>query len=209
MRDEELAKEARQEEERIQEQKRQEEARRQEQQRLEEEEERQREEEERRASMPKTTMADVVQEELTDAQREALQYTSNPEKLLRNSRALPTYEEEEAPGSTIRMPEREELMEAARQELMEEEKIRLPKEQAEKKLSGAKEEQKPVRRGRFGSRYSEKAAAARNEGEELEEQQEQQEQYQLNRHGLQIHFLIYQMEKKQQQIHRNLHRLLQ
>ena len=171
MRDEELAKEARQEEERIQEQKRQEEARRQEQQRLEEEEERQREEEERRASMPKTTMADVVQEELTDAQREALQYTSNPEKLLRNSRALPTYEEEEAPGSTIRMPEREELMEAARQELMEEEKIRLPKEQAEKKLAGAKEEQKPVRRGRFGSRYSEKAAAARNEGEELEEQE--------------------------------------
>ena len=121
--------------------------------------------------MPKTTMADVVQEELTDAQREALQYTSNPEKLLRNRRALPTYEEEEAPGSTIRMPEREELMEAARQELMEEEKIRLPKEQAEKKLSGAKEEQKPVRRGRFGSRYSEKAAAARNEGEELEEQE--------------------------------------
>lgn len=171
MRDEELAKEARQEEERIQEQKRQEEARRQEQQRLEEEEERQREEEERRASMPKTTMADVVQEELTDAQREALQYTSNPEKLLRNSRALPTYEEEETPGSTIRMPEREELMEAARQELMEEEKIRLPKEQAEKKLSGAKEEQKLVRRGRFGSRYSEKAAAARNEGEELEEQE--------------------------------------
>ena len=80
-------------------------------------------------------MADVVQEELTDAQREALQYTSNPEKLLRNSRALPTYEEEEAPGSTIRMPEREELMEAARQELMEEEKIRLPKEQAEKPAS--------------------------------------------------------------------------
>ena len=160
MRDEELAKEARQEEERIQEQ-----------QRLEEEEERQREEEERRASMPKTTMADVVQEELTDAQREALQYTSNPEKLLRNSRSLPTYEEEEAPGSTFRMPEREELTEAARQELMEEEKIRLPKEQAEKKLSGAKEEQKPVRRGRFGSRYSEKAAAARNEGEELEEQE--------------------------------------
>ena len=171
MRDEELAEEARREEERIQEQKRQEEARRQEQQRLEEEEERQREEEERRASMPKTTMADVVQEELTDAQREALQYTSNPEKLLRNRRALPTYEEEEAPGSTIRMPEREELMEAARQELMEEEKIRLPKEQAEKKLSGAKEEQKPARRGRFGSRYSEKAATARKEGEELEEQE--------------------------------------
>lgn len=171
MRDEELAEEARQEEARIQEEKRQEEARRQEQQRLEEEEERQREEEERLASMPKTTMADVVQEDLTDAQREALQYTSNPEKLLRNRRALPTYEEEEAPGSTIRMPEREELMEAARQELMEEEKIRLPKEQAEKRLPGAKEEQKPVHRGRFGSRYSEKATAARNEGEELEEQE--------------------------------------
>ena len=172
MRDEELAEEARQEEARIQEQKRQEEARRQEQQRLEEEEERKREEEERLASMPKTTMTDMAQEDLTDAQREALQYTSNPEKLLRNRRALPTYEEEpEAPGNTIRMPEREELMEAARQELMEEEKIRLPKEQAEKKLPGAKEEQKPVRRGRFGSRYLEKAAVAQNEGEELEEQE--------------------------------------
>lgn len=164
MRDEKLAEEARQAEAEIQEQKRQEEARHQEQQRL--------EEEERRASMPKTTMADVVQEELTDAQKEALQYTSNPEKLLRNRRALPTYEEEpEAPGSTIRMPEREELMEAARQELIEEEKIRLPKEQAEKKLPGAKEEQKPVHRGRFGSRYSEKAATARKEGEELEKQE--------------------------------------
>ncbi len=141
IRDEELAEDARREEARRKELQRQEEEKRQEQKRLEEEEERRREEEERRASMPKTTMADVAQEELTDAQREALQYTSNPEKLLRNRRALPTYEEEtETAGETRRMPDREELMEAARQELMEEEKIRLPKEQAEKKLPGAKED---------------------------------------------------------------------
>lgn len=174
MRDEELAEEARQEEIRIQEEKRLEEEKRQERERIEAEEERQREEEARRAAMPKTTMADVVQEELTDAQKEALQYTSNPEKLLRNRRALPTYEEEaEASEDMLRTPEQEELMEAARQELMSEEKIRLPKEQAEKKLPGAKEEEKPARRGRFGSRYSEKAAGNGDgrQGLDLEEQE--------------------------------------
>ncbi len=47
-----------------------------------------------RTVQPVKTMVDAAAEELTDAQREALQYTSNPEKLLRNKSALPTYMEE-------------------------------------------------------------------------------------------------------------------
>lgn len=105
------------------------------------------------------TMADVAQEELTDAQREALQYTSHPEKLLRNRSALPTYEEELAAGETRRMPDREELMAAARQGLQEEEKIRLPKEQAEKKLPGTEAKARGT-----GSRYAEKAEADAQQG---------------------------------------------
>lgn len=83
------------------------------------------------------TMQEAVVEELTDAQREALQYTSNPEKLLRNKRSLPTYSEEpESLGATRRAPSREELMEAARQKLLHEKTIRMPQEEAAKRLHG-------------------------------------------------------------------------
>lgn len=66
------------------------------------------------------SVAEAAVEELTDAQREALQYTSNPEKLLRNKRALPTYTEEaqpQDPGATRQAPSREELLAAARRDL--------------------------------------------------------------------------------------------
>lgn len=83
------------------------------------------------------TMQEAVVEELTEAQREALQYTSNPEKLLRNKRSLPTYSEEpESLGATRRAPSREELMEAARQKLLHEKTIRMPQEEAAKRLHG-------------------------------------------------------------------------
>lgn len=88
------------------------------------------------------TVADAAVEDLTDAQREALQYTSNPEKLLRNKRSLPTYtEESDVLGATRRVPSREELMEAARQELMAEKTIRIPAEEVEKHLSGRRRKQ--------------------------------------------------------------------
>lgn len=88
------------------------------------------------------TVADAAVEDLTDAQREALQYTSNPEKLLRNKRSLPTYtEESDVLGATRRVPSREELMEAARQELMAEKTIRISAEEVEKHLSGRRRKQ--------------------------------------------------------------------
>ena len=87
-------------------------------------------------------MAEAAVEDLTDAQREALQYTSNPERLLRNKRSLPTYTEDAGPavraasaeaqgfaaaqnqedvspdlGATRKAPSREELLEAARKDL--------------------------------------------------------------------------------------------
>ncbi len=43
---------------------------------------------------PRKTVTEAAVEELTDDQREALQYTDNPEKLLKNKRALPSYQDE-------------------------------------------------------------------------------------------------------------------
>ena len=64
------------------------------------------------------TLAAMAEQELTDAQREALQYTSNPEKLLRNKSALPTYTEDHSvSGSTKRVPSRDELLEEAKRRL--------------------------------------------------------------------------------------------
>ncbi len=93
-----------------------------------------------RRPLPRRSVAEVAVEDLTDAQREALQYTSNPERLLRNKRSLPTYTEDagfavraaEAQGfaaaqnqgdvspdlgATRKAPSREELLEAARKDL--------------------------------------------------------------------------------------------
>ena len=93
-----------------------------------------------RRPLPRRSVAEAAVEDLTDAQREALQYTSNPERLLRNKRSLPTYtedagsvvraaeaqgfavaqnQEDVSPdlGATRKAPSREELLEAARKDL--------------------------------------------------------------------------------------------
>ena len=95
-----------------------------------------------RRPLPRRSVAEAAVEDLTDAQREALQYTSNPERLLRNKRSLPTYTEDADPavraasveaqgfaaaqnqgdvspdlGATRKAPSREELLEAARKDL--------------------------------------------------------------------------------------------
>ena len=56
-----------------------------------------------RRPLPRRSVAEAAVEDLTDAQREALQYTSNPEKLLRNKRALPTYTEDAASAGRTQM----------------------------------------------------------------------------------------------------------
>lgn len=85
--------------------------------------------------MPKTVM-EAVTEGLSDQQREALQYTSHPEKMLKKSSSLPTYTEEvpEDLGQTRRIATKEELMEAAKQEILSEQTIRIPTEEVTRKL---------------------------------------------------------------------------
>lgn len=92
---------------------------------------------------PVRSVTEAAAQELSDVQREALQYTSNPEKLLRNTRSLPTYTEAHGDdlGSTRRISSREELAEAARQELLSEKTIRIPQEKIEEHLAGAKAQQ--------------------------------------------------------------------
>ncbi len=100
---------------------------------------------------PVRSVAQAAAQELTQTQREALQYTNNPEKLLRNKRSLPTYTEEsgqeeqlpqEELDKTRRIVSREELAEAARKEILSEKTIRIPTEQIERRLAqeGAQEQ---------------------------------------------------------------------
>lgn len=67
--------------------------------------------------LPRRSVAEAAVEDLTDAQREALQYTSNPEKLLRNKRALPTYTEDTEPVSSRTWPAAEPDRQSSRGEL--------------------------------------------------------------------------------------------
>lgn len=53
------------------------------------------------------SVAEEAREELTEDQKEALRYTSNPEKLLRNRNALPTYREDYMPKEEISVPAEE------------------------------------------------------------------------------------------------------
>lgn len=96
------------------------------------------------------SVREAAQEELTDVQREALQYTSNPDKLLRNKRSLPTYMEEKEDrngaddddlGKTRRIASRDELAEAARKEILAEKTIRIPTEQITRRMSEMETEQ--------------------------------------------------------------------
>ena len=85
-------------------------------------------------------MTEAATDELTKAQREALQYTNHPEKLLRNKKAVPTYTEEKPAdeddlGKTRRIVNtKEELMEAAKKEILAEKTIRIPTEEISRKI---------------------------------------------------------------------------
>ncbi len=95
---------------------------------------------------PKRTAADDAADDLTDAQREALSYTSNPERLLRNRSSLPTYFEptDGDLGKTRRAFSREELK-AAEKGLLAEKTIRIPTEEIADRL-GETEESKAGQR---------------------------------------------------------------
>lgn len=107
------------------------------------------------------SVAEAAAQELSDVQREALQYTNNPEKLLRNKRSLPTYAEEmrrdEELGSTRRISSREELAEAARQEVLSEKTIRIPQEKIEEHLAKAQAENHPDKEQVPKTEYDESA----------------------------------------------------
>lgn len=114
-----------------------EEARQAEEARIAEERAREAEQEQEEALMrgPKRTAADDATDDLTDAQREALSYTSNPERLLRNRSSLPTYFDpaDEDLGKTRRAFSREELR-AVERELLAEKTIRIPTEEIARRL---------------------------------------------------------------------------
>lgn len=77
-------------------------------------------------------------DELTEMQKEALRYTNNPEKLLRNKSSLPTYTEDDDLGKTRRIfNTKEELMEAARKEILAEKTIRIPTEEISRRINKA------------------------------------------------------------------------
>ena len=144
-------------------------------------------------SAPIRSVAEAAAQELSDVQREALQYTNNPEKLLRNKRSLPTYAEEmrrdEELGSTRRISSREELAEAARQEVLSEKTIRIPQEKIEEHLAKAQAENHPDKEQVPKTEYDESAygeteyeEAAYDEAEYEEEPYDEEEYLTLPAH---------------------------
>ena len=130
---------------------------------------------------PRKTVTEAATEELTDLQREALQYTSHPEKLLKKRSSLPTYEEEDADdlGKTRRIVTKEELMEATKQEILAEKTIRIPAEEVAAKLEEARRaedqaEELPAEETVEEAEYEEETYAedeyAYDEGEYAEEE---------------------------------------
>jgi energy-coupling factor transporter ATP-binding protein EcfA2 len=85
------------------------------------------------------TVMEVETDGLTDMEREALQYTSHPERLLRNKKSLPSYAEEtpaEDLGNTRRVNTKEELLEASRRDILSEKTIRIPSREINRGLAG-------------------------------------------------------------------------
>lgn len=130
---------------------------------------------------PRKTVTEAATEELTDLQREALQYTSHPEKLLKKRSSLPTYEEEDADdlGKTRRIVTKEELMEATKQEILAEKTIRIPAEEVAAKLEEVRRaedlaEELPAEEAVEEAEYEEETYAedeyAYDEGEYAEEE---------------------------------------
>ncbi|MDO4322957.1 MAG: hypothetical protein Q4C61_10565 [Lachnospiraceae bacterium] len=88
------------------------------------------------------SVAAAAADDLTEAQREALRYTNHPEKLLKNKSSLPMYsevrDEEDDLGKTRRIVNtKEELMEAAKKEILAEKTIRIPTEEISRKIEEA------------------------------------------------------------------------
>ncbi|MCD7735667.1 MAG: hypothetical protein LUI07_01655 [Lachnospiraceae bacterium] len=84
------------------------------------------------SSLPRSIAA-AAAEELTQEQLEAIRYSSNPEKLLKNRTSLPSYTSDEDLGETRRIVNtKEELLEAARKELLATRTIRIPTEEVAK-----------------------------------------------------------------------------
>ena len=130
---------------------------------------------------PRKTVTEAATEELTDLQREALQYTSHPEKLLKKRSSLPTYEEEDADdlGKTRRIVTKEELMEATKQEILAEKTIRIPAVEVAAKLEEVRRaedlaEELPAEEAVEEAEYEEETYAedeyAYDEGEYAEEE---------------------------------------
>ncbi|MCC8065706.1 MAG: hypothetical protein LIO94_01195 [Clostridiales bacterium] len=87
------------------------------------------------------SIAAAAAEELTREQLEAIRYSSNPEKFLKKRTSLPSYAEEENFGETRRIVNtKEELLEAARKELMATKTIRIPTEEVARAYSQTPEE---------------------------------------------------------------------
>lgn len=124
------------------------------------------------------SMTATVAEDLTDAQKEALQYTNHPEKLLRNRRSLPTYmEEQEDFGATRRISTKEELAEASRQEILSEKTIRIPIEEiAAGKAAVLTEEEPEMKEEVSGEEINEETYDAMSEQDEAEAYEEEFEQ---------------------------------
>lgn len=92
------------------------------------------------SGMPRVrrTISEEVEDELTEEQREALQYTNNPEKLLRNRSSLPTYQQEQQ----IQMPEEE--VSVSPDDLQKTRRIDYTREELEQEMLSGKTIRVPV-----------------------------------------------------------------
>ncbi len=83
------------------------------------------------------SLTDVITEDLTQEQLEALKYSNNPEKFLKNKESLPVYASEEELANTREIVNtKEELRAAARKEQLEAATIRIPSEEVARAYGG-------------------------------------------------------------------------
>ncbi len=103
------------------------------------------------------TITDVITEDLTQEELEALKYSDNPEKFLKNRNSLPVYSSEEELSSTREIVNtKEELKEAARKEQLEAKTIRIPSDEVARAYG---EEEETTERKSFKAGAAAAAAA--------------------------------------------------
>lgn len=92
------------------------------------------------------TIAEAAREELTEDQREALKYTNNPEKLLRNRNALPTYREQYMPKEEVSVPQEDLIKEepAVQDDLQKTRRIDYTREDLQNEMMSGKTIRVPV-----------------------------------------------------------------